>query len=401
MSDRSGQTLGEFIRVKHGFAFSGDKFGVDLSRPTVVTPANFEIGGGFKEAKPKTFDGTFDDAYVLAPGDLIVSMTDLSRSGDTLGTPAFVPDSGVFLHNQRIGLIEILKPEAVDRKFLGYLLRTASYRQHILGSATGSTVRHTSPDRITSYPVSLPSVATQVAIKEVLGALDGKIAANSRAAQTSRQLADTLYDQAVAGRDSVRMSDVVTPILGGTPSRERPDYWGGSNGWVSARDVTAARGGVVLSTVESISDSAILETKAKPLRAGSVVLTARGTVGAVARLGIASSFNQSCYGFEPDVLPAGVLYFAVLRASKHLRSMAHGSVFDTITMGTFAHLWTPRLDSSDIAQLEALLSPLLDGITNAMTENDKLVALRDMLLPQLMSGKLRVRDAETTIEGVL
>lgn len=139
----------------------------------------------------------------------------------------------------------------------------------------------------------------------------------------------------------------------------------------------------------------------KPLPTGSVLLTARGTVGAVARIAVPSSFNQSCYGFKPGAISESVLYFSVLQAVEQARSLAHGSVFNTITTKTFDHLTIPSFDPAASAQLESELKPLLDSITAAIHENVSLADLRDTLLPHLMAGRLRVKDAEKQVEAVV
>lgn len=77
--------LGDYIRIKHGFAFKGEYITAENNGVVLVTPGNFEIGGGFKEDKCKFFNGDYPKEYVLSPYDLIVTMTDLSKQGDTLG----------------------------------------------------------------------------------------------------------------------------------------------------------------------------------------------------------------------------------------------------------------------------------------------------------------------------
>ncbi|ACL39088.1 conserved hypothetical protein [Pseudarthrobacter chlorophenolicus A6] len=397
MSERRTRPLSSYIRIKHGFAFPGTGFSDDPSFPTLVTPGNFAIGGGFKGTKTKTYSGEYPPEYKLSPGDLMVSMTDLSKEGDTLGLPAIVPE-GNFLHNQRIGLVEIIDPN-VDSRFLSYFLRTDSYRAHILATASGSTVRHTSPSRIGAFETCLPSLNAQRSIAEVLGALDDKIAANTRISAISSDLAGLLYDREAARVESQPMSKVLRPILGGTPARSKgEEFWGGARLWASAKDITGADFGVVTDTAEKITDRAVDTTKAKALPSGSVILTARGTVGTVGRLAVPASFNQSCYGFVPGLVPAAVLYFGVLRATERAKEIAHGSVFDTITMKTFDHLSVPDFNSTELATTEAILGPLMDSITAAVVQNSTLAATRDALLPQLMSGKLRVKDAEKTLE---
>jgi type I restriction enzyme S subunit len=157
----------------------------------------------------------------------------------------------------------------------------------------------------------------------------------------------------------------------------------------------------VVATQERITNKAVSQTKAKPLPKGSVILTARGTVGAVARLASPSSLNQSCYGFVPDVLPPGVLYFSILRATDRARAFAHGSVFDTITMRTFDHLEVVDMPESDLRQVEERVGPLLAKVEQVVRENGILAAVRDMLLPQLISGKIRVKDAGQMVGDVV
>lgn len=294
-----------------------------------------------------------------------------------------------------------LNPSIADARFYFYYFSSPAGRRQmetIVEQVAAAGIRLTELGKLA---VPFPSFQVQQAIAEVLGALDDKIAANTKLAGAAFALAGLVYDRAVATSPVRTMSDVLTPILGGTPSRADSDLWGGSQLWASAKDVTGANSGVIVDTEEKISDLAVVRTKAKPLPKGSVILTARGTVGAVARLARPSSFNQSCYGFAPGALPAGVLYFSILRATERAKAFAHGSVFDTITMKTFDHLHLPDLNTSETTSLEALVVPLLDTVTATVTQSASLAATRDALLPQLMSGKLRVKDAEKVLEGVL
>ena len=103
-------SLGDIFNVKHGFAFKGEFFVQEPTKTILVTPGNFVVGGGFKNPKPKYYNGPVPDEYVLKPGQVIVTMTDLSKESDTLGYPSLVPDDGnIWLHNQRVGLLEFKK----------------------------------------------------------------------------------------------------------------------------------------------------------------------------------------------------------------------------------------------------------------------------------------------------
>lgn len=246
-----------------------------------------------------------------------------------------------------------------------------------------------------------PSIDGQKAIAEVLGALDDKIAANTNLAATAQSLAGLIYDQTTLNAPVQAMSDILEPVLGGTPQRSRTDFWRGCQLWASAKDITGAPFGVVVDTDEKITSDAVERTKAKPLPIGSVILTARGTVGAVARLSRPSSFNQSCYGFSPGRLPAGILFHAVLRATQRAKALAHGSVFDTITMKTFNHLTVPDLGEDALSSLESRIAPLLETVDRSVRQNATLAATRDALLPHLVSGQMRVQDVKATVFAAL
>lgn len=309
-----------------------------------------------------------------------------------------IPETGNVAPGQRTMLLRP-NPALVNSDFLYYLLTSPQQQERLLSMATGSTVAHLNVADVRAFDLpALPSVDQQTDIAEVLDVLDDKIATNTKVAGTASTLAGLIYDQATAGIESQPMSQVLQPILGGTPPRSRSDFWDGEQLWASARDITGAEFGVVTDTVEKITDLAVANTKAKPLPKGSVILTARGTVGAVARLGAPASFNQSCYGFVPGVVPPGVLFFAIARATERAKEIAHGSVFDTITMKTFDHLAFPNFGSGSISETESKIGPLLESVSAAVIENAKLAATRDALLPQLMSGKLRVKEAEAVLE---
>src|SRR5262245_17749427 len=117
-STRRQLPLGDLVDIKHGFAFAGQWFRDAPPGDVLLTPGNFSIGGGFKGDKLKYYDGPVDPAFVLRPGDLLVTMTDLSKGGDTLGYPLIVPgtDGRRYLHNQRLGKVLIRDHGVLDKR---------------------------------------------------------------------------------------------------------------------------------------------------------------------------------------------------------------------------------------------------------------------------------------------
>lgn len=142
--------------IKHGYAFKGENF-VDYETENVlISPGNFKINGGFNFEKNKFYNGIFPEDYILIEDELIFNMTDLSKKGDTLGNSALVPKISFkkLLHNQRVGKFESKNKEI--NYFLYFSTNESNYKQYILGTATGTTVRHTSPTRIAEFKLLVP-----------------------------------------------------------------------------------------------------------------------------------------------------------------------------------------------------------------------------------------------------
>jgi type I restriction enzyme S subunit len=188
--------LGDLVDIKHGFAFEGRFFRDEPPGDILLTPGNFRAGGGFSDQKLKYYTGPVPNGFVLAPGDLLVSMTDLSRETGTLGYPALVPTTRTgarWLHNQRLGKIENKPGVPLDKRFLYYLLSGPAYRHEVLASATGTTVKHTSPERISAFRFQLPPLDRQRVIAETLGALDEKVELNRRMNETLEAIAGLIF----------------------------------------------------------------------------------------------------------------------------------------------------------------------------------------------------------------
>ena len=203
----SETTLGEIVDIKHGFAFKGAFIHEEPRGDRLLTPGNFAIGGGFKDDKFKYYDGPVLDEFVLCEGDLLVSMTDLSKQSDTLGYPAFVPrhtDGHRNLHNQRLGKISPTGASEIDLKYVYYVMCGREYRHEVLASATGTTVKHTSPERLKRFRCPIPPLSEQHAIAHILGTLDDKIALNRRMNGTLEAIARALFRSWFVDFDPVR-----------------------------------------------------------------------------------------------------------------------------------------------------------------------------------------------------
>ena len=190
MSDWFDTTMGELMKVQHGFAFKGEYFS-DVGELVMLTPGNFHERGGFRARgnKDRFYVGKFPDRYLLCKNDLIVAMTEQGEG--LLGSSALIPESNKYLHNQRIGLVRA--KDSADKIFLYYLFNLDYVRQQIRNSSSGAKIRHTSPERIYRTKVRVPRKDAQRKIAAILSAYDELIENNRRGIALLEKLAEEIY----------------------------------------------------------------------------------------------------------------------------------------------------------------------------------------------------------------
>ena len=203
---------------------------------------------------------------------------------------------------------------------------------------------------------------------------------------------DALGDDALpVGWAMTPFSSVVTIIGGGTPKTSIATYWDGDIPWFSVADTPAGADTFVLDTEKRITRAGLENSSARMIPAGTTIITARGTVGNLAVAGREMTFNQSCYALRSaDGERPYFVYLATSRAIEQLQSMAHGSVFSTITRQTFDSVPIAKAGYEMIEMFEQIVTPLFERIKANAVENRTLAETRDYLLPRLMSGTVRV-----------
>ena len=327
---------------------------------------------------------------------------DLLFSYETrLGEAALMPAGIDACLGRRMALIRPNR-SIVDSRFLLYYWLSPSFQNEISSRAVhGATVSRILLSDLGQWSIQLPDLTTQRAIGEVLGALDDKIAANRKVCASLRGLQGSIWSRASRSLPHIPLIELAPPRLGGTPARSSPELWGGGTPWASVRDMTGADLGVILSTAETITIKAAQPERLRPVPAGSVFLTARGTVGEVAVAGVDCACNQSAYAFIPQAGKSAALRLALEGAVAGLISRAHGSVFSTITTSTLADVEVPNFYDGSARRAVSELEVLEERVVTGLKENVSLARTRDELLPLLMSGKVGVKDAERAAEDVL
>lgn len=426
-------SLAAVMDVKHGFAFPGENIRDEPPGDILLTPGNFAIGGGFKGDKFKYFDGEVPEDYVLKEGELVLTMTDLSKQADTLGYPAIIPNprSQRFLHNQRLGKVLIKRGSELDRGFLFYLLRTAEYRNEVLASATGTTVKHTSPGRILAYKASIPPLPEQKAIAAVLGALDDKIELNRRMNATLEAMARALFQSWFVDFDPVRAKldgrppaalDPATAAL--FPEHLEETALGHTpQGWeVRSLDKTAHYlNGLALQKFPPGDGPTLPVIKIAQLRKGDsigadrcntdlppnfivqdgdVLFSWSGSLEVELWCGGPGALNQHLFKVDSPEFPKWFYYLWTLYHLDEFRLIAADKA---TTMGHIqrGHLTAAKVLIPPRPLLDAMtrtMSPLIDQLIANRIQSRTLANLRDTLLPKLLSGELSVGDEERQIE---
>ncbi len=189
--------LGELIEIKHGFAFSSQFFS-ERGDFILLTPGNFYEEGGFKfrGEKDRFYTGEFPKQYLLNKGDVIIAMTEQKEG--LLGSAAIIPDSNRFLHNQRLGLVEIKKN--CIKEFLFFAFKTKRFRSEISATASGTKVRHTSPTKIQDTTIKVPPIPEQHRIVTILETWDKSIEKLTRKIELKKNIKKGLMQELLTGK---------------------------------------------------------------------------------------------------------------------------------------------------------------------------------------------------------
>lgn len=187
--------LSDLCFIKHGFAFKSEFFAI-AGDFVLLTPGNFYESGGYRDRgeKQKFYNNEIPRDYVLNEGDLLVAMTE--QAAGLLGSPILVPESGKFLHNQRLGLVTKKDGASWTNEFFFHVFNTQSVRNKIHASASGVKVRHTSPSKIGEVVVGFPtSIDEQRAIVSTMVEL-----------REETQRLESIYQQKLAALDELKKS---------------------------------------------------------------------------------------------------------------------------------------------------------------------------------------------------
>lgn len=290
---------------------------------------------------------------------------------------------------------------------------------------------------VPNFELTIPPLPEQRAIAATLGALDDKIELNRKMNATLEAMAralfrdwfvdfgptrakmegrapylspdlwarfpDRLDDQGKPeGWEVSTIGDEVRVVGGSTPSTKEPDFWDGGINWATPKDLSTLAAPVLLETSRTITSAGLAKISSGLLPVGSLLLSSRAPIGYLAIAETPVAINQGFIGMICDKRISNVFaWLWTLENMEAILAKANGSTFQEINKGNFRPL--PMVVAPDpvLRVFDATATPLYQRIAKNERESRTLAQTRDLLLPRLMSGELRVAEAERMAEEAL
>ena len=335
--------------------------------------------------------------------------------------PACFPDSVVGF---------VADKSKCDVRFVEYSFRLlrAKIQQENVG--TGSVQDNINLQTLDELRFPVPALPEQRAIAHILGTLDDKIELNRQMNQTLEEMARAIFQDWFVDFGPVRaklegrepylprelwdlfperlveselgevpegwgvgvLTDSIEILSGGTPKTSVSAYWDGDIPWYTAKDASALSDIFASNTERSITQAGIDNSSTKVLPARTIVITARGTVGRLACLGVPMAMNQTCYGIRgAEGYPDFFTYWSVRNTVSDLQARTHGTIFDTITRETFKIAETVLVPTNAARAFESVVNPAMHRILMNLNESLSLTTQRDTLLPKLIPRAIKIK----------
>ena len=196
------------------------------------------------------------------------------------------------------------------------------------------------------------------------------------------------------------IGDLAEVVGGSTPKTERTEYWvGGTHHWVTPKDLSGLSMPVLLDTERKITDAGLAQISSGLLPKGTVLLSSRAPIGYLAIAEVSVAVNQGFIAMKPR---PGTSNLFLLRwasaAHDEIVSHANGSTFLEISKSSFRPIRIVAPSAPVMDAFDRVTRPMYLKVVELEHESRTLAALRDALLPKLISGAMRVKDAERFLE---
>lgn len=285
------------------------------------------------------------------------------------------------------------KEGIANKDYLYYLVCSPEVREPAIKSMVGSSGRQrVQTDVVKNLEIDVPPLVEQEKIGSFLKAFDDKIAFNDRINKNLEQQAVAVFNKFYdASTNQQSFTTLINVLGGGTPKTGNPEFWDGSIPFFTPKDVGTP---YTFKTEKYITELGLKRCNSRLYPTNTTFVTARGTVGKISLAGAPMAMNQSCYALTSDIVDPLLVYFYVLKAVNALKHKASGAVFDAIVTRDFDGEIINILSDADSKAALSIIKPMMEAIHNNSKENMRLSAVRDTLLPKLMSGELDVSDLD-------
>jgi len=429
--------LEELCDFVNGFAFKSTDY-VPASSDTieVFRMGYIARGGGFKEDDtpvfvPKQY-GRNLEKYILCSGDITIAMTDMKDRVAILGNTALVRDEARFVLNQRVGCIRVKQADLLDARFLYFYSNWTPHVEYLRSRANSGVQVNLSTSAIKDSMLEIPPLSEQRAIAHILGTLDDKIELNRKQNATLEEMARAMFKAWFVDFEPVRakmdgrwqrgqsLPGLPAHLYDLFPDRFVESEFGEiPEGWemCSLDSIANYLNGLALQKFPPESETEFLPViKIAQLRAGNtngadrasarikpeyivvdgdVLFSWSGSLEVEVWNGGPGALNQHLFKVTSDTVPKWFYFFATRQHLSDFRGIAAGKA---TTMG---HIQRKHLTDARIAvappesmkKFDTVIASQFDQLVSNAQQSRSLAQLRDTLLPRLISGELRVKDA--------
>lgn len=293
------------------------------------------------------------------------------------------------------------KEDVLDTGYLYYYLRSSVGQAKLKERQTGTTVTGIKQAEFRKIEIEIPDIAEQKKIATILGDIDCKIQNNKGINENlEQQAAAYFYHQFIVNADPSwkegTISDLGTVVGGSTPSKSNPEYYT-DNGiaWITPKDLSVDKSKFISHGADDITELGLRNSSASIMPAGTVLFSSRAPIGYIA---IADGEVTTNQGFKSVVPNSNVgtafVYYFLKNALPTIENMASGSTFKEISGSAMRTVPAIIPDDESLQEFSDFCEPLFQQQRTLEAENRSLAALRDSLLPRLMTGELDVSELD-------
>ena len=292
--------------------------------------------------------------------------------------------------------------EEILPEFLYYTLRTPSFKQDVRDNyGSGSAIPRIILKDFKRMPISFPSLDVQRQITAVLSILDQRIQINTKINDNLEQQAQSYFqelfvDNADPEWTTGSISDLGVVVGGSTPSKAKPEYYTESGiAWITPKDLSINKSKFISHGENDITELGLKNSSATIMPEGTVLFSSRAPIGYIAIAAGEVTTNQGFKSVVPKPeIGTPFVYFFLKHNLPIIEGMASGSTFKEVSGSTMKNIPAVIPDADTLGRFNDFCAPIFAQQRILEEECQSLAALRDNLLPKLMSGEIDVSDIQ-------